>query len=164
MPEESNTYTWKSVLANTSVKDRDLFCRSVFLDDKEQVSRCKNPHAYCDYKCSDDIPDIQNIWKYHCFTDCTKKIKNENKPKKIYPQKSFIWQPVVKDKCDYKPSGENLYVPCSVDSLSKIDKTKFATISYKTQSGEERKVHIQYPDISFMKCGDGIPVRKDCKK
>jgi len=151
-------------LGSTSKNSQVQFCKELFLDDLFQISRCRRPHIYCRYRCDEAIPTKENIINFHCWRDCVKKINSERVlvPKEKPELKSFVWTPEIGSKCDYKASGQKLFVPCYVEKLSVIDKNKFAVISYLTESGQKRTVHIQYPDSNFMKCGYAIHSRSDC--
>ncbi len=157
--------TWKSVLKQVGGKSIRDYCSELFLDDPIQVQRCSLPHIYCRYQCDKFISKIQAIINYACYQDCVRegKVEKTIATKKKDPPVNFLtWVPKLNDKCDYKPSGEKVFVNCVVKGLSTLGKKKFAQIEYKVRDGTTRAVHVEYPNINLLECGKGLKTRKDC--
>ncbi len=159
--------SWKTVLGATDMPHRRTYCEELFGDDKFNLNRCLEPHAYCKYKCNEVINPIENIPNYHCYIDCTKasmreSVKGLNKKKELVNYLKYI--PKVGDKCDYKPLGEKTFFSCLVKELTQVKKGNFAKITYSTPNLHNREVYVQYPTSSFLACGKGLTIRKDCGK
>lgn len=162
----SNTRSWLQVKNEASRVHRSSFCRDLFGDDKQMVLRCTDPHIYCKYRCNGVVPSLEAILNFHCYLDCNRAAKTESPVPflKDRPPVNFLdFAPKVGDKCDYRPSGVSTYFSCTVKGTNKIDKTQFAHIEYAVESGEQREVYIQYPNLNFLPCGKGLIVRTDCK-
>lgn len=110
---------------------------------------------------------MEKILNYACYQDCVKGSK-VNKivelPKEVPKVNYLEWDPVLSAKCDYRPSGEKAFVPCTVKKLQKIGTLNFASLEYQTTAGGVREVNIQYPSKDLLECGKGLKIRTDCLK
>jgi len=120
-------------------------------------------HNYCKYRCNEIINRIENIRNYSCYTDCIKSVKNVIVIKPIPPPPNFgKWKPKLHDKCDYMPNGDVLFIPCVVVGIEQIGKINFAKIEFVSRNGHKSQLNVEYPNKKFLKCGEGIRMRKDC--
>ncbi len=160
--------SWKVILGETDISHRRNYCDDLFSEDKMNFHRCLDPHMYCMFKCNGHINEIENILNFNCYSDCVKSALNEpvkglnSKNKEAVNYLKFI--PKVKDKCDFKPSGEKTFFSCVVMALSQIKKEKFVKIVYTTPNQKKREVFVQYPNSSLLACGKGLKIRTDCGK
>ncbi len=151
-------------MEHSSKNEVKNYCKDLFLNDNLEIDRCTRPHIYCKFRCSGLVSTLENIRNHQCYATCVRHVQNEDiaKKKKKHPLPSFNWNPTVGAKCDYKPSGTDLFVACIVRGLSELPNKKFAQIQYLTKDREKRNVHVNYPNSSFLQCGKGITVRNDC--
>ncbi len=162
LPGPQNTFTWHMILDHSSKSEVRNYCKELFLDDKVENLRCSRPHIYCRYRCDQLIDPIENVRNYHCYTDCVRALQTEKVTKKEPPKLNFMWNPESGNKCDYKPSGGDIFYPCNVLQISVHNKKKFAKVKYLTKDLKPRYVYVNYPNSNFLPCGKGIHIRKDC--
>jgi len=69
-----NRRSWYKILREGSIKDRKIYCRDTFDNDRSEVDRCLEPHFYCQIRCDDKIPIYENVLNFSCFNDCVRNI------------------------------------------------------------------------------------------
>ena len=162
---KDNKFSWNFLLKKVSERDRNSYCWDLFVDDEQELLRCKRPHIFCKFQCEEIVNPIENLLNYHCYQDCIRQTKIESKesPKPESPQVNYLtWVPKSGAKCDYKPSGEEVFVNCHVKNITKIDNADFAEIDYLIIEGSYRNVVVRFPSPNLLKCGKGLTIRTDC--
>ena len=160
--------SWKSILIKTTINERKNYCNEMFPDNKAQIIRCSRPHVFCKFQCDTLINKIEKILNYSCYQDCVKETKvNEIVAVAVPKEKAEVnylaWNPKLNDKCDYKPSGIDIFVNCLIKGITEIDNKKFANIEYLTATGDKRNAYSEVPSPNLLECGKGLTVRTDCK-
>lgn len=166
---EINKITWKSLLKNVSLSSRKYYCSELFPGDEEEILRCIRPHVYCKYQCLKRISRIENIINYHCFVDCIRESKIEKQIVAVQPLQqpagNFLkFFPKSGKKCDYKPSGELIFVPAKIIKIKSINKLKFAELEYLLPDSSKRHVFVRFPNPNLLRCGKALKGRLDCDK
>jgi len=162
-----NKRSWNNLLKHLGIKDRKIYCRDVFDNEKVEVERCMDPHFYCQIRCDEIVPTNENILNFACFNDCvrTSNLELANKMKNSLKNivGSHVWTPKKGDKCDYKPKGEEVFRMCTIKSVKKRGEDLYVKLSFEGDEVGDGVNDLKFPDSSLKKCGEALSKRNDCQ-
>jgi len=129
-------------------------------------------HNFCQLKCNESIPKRENVLNYHCYKYCVKdsktkviKTSNLDVENKSDSNKSMIWSPRVKEKCDFKPEKADVgWVPCLILKVKRYEDLKESVLITYKLNNKVKTMIIIFPSPLLVKCGMKIKSRKDCEK
>jgi hypothetical protein len=132
-----------------------------------EIQRCVDIRNYCQIRCDQNIPSVENILNYSCSRDCVRRANTkEGKKDKITELarliKSSGWKPKKNDKCDFLPERESTYRMCVVRKVRRRGHKKIVYIKYMKNSLKYKKAKVEYPSERLKKCGRELTARKDC--
>ena len=129
-----NKRSWNNLMKHLSSKDRKIYCRDIFDNEKEEIQRCIDPHFYCSIRCDELISTVENLLNLSCFNDCVRTSNTELAKKQGQSLKTVMgnhtWIPKQNDKCDYKPNDEEQYRMATIKSVKRKGDDFIVTVSY----------------------------------
>ena len=114
-----------SILKTISRKDRILYCRNVYNSIISEIQRCIEIHNYCQLRCDESIPKVENILNYSCSKDCIRTAhlaEGKNELSRLINMDK--WNHKKNDKCDFLPNGKKIYRMCIVKKVRRKGKKK----------------------------------------
>lgn len=146
-----------------SLDKRTSVCRRMFKRRVDEISRCVEPHVFCQLKCDEHISKHEPIANFCCFKTCVQSILNLNKHAAIG---DISWIPSINEKVDYIKKGETMFIEAVIKEVKDDvnNDGKIITLSYVYPGGFEEKAEEKWNSTSknIVKCGQELPSRRDC--
>ena len=141
-----------------------MYCKTLYNSISSEIKRCVEINNYCQIRCDEKIPRVENILNFSCARDCVRTSQiNQGKSelsKLISKQK---WIPKINEKCDFFPEGEIQYRVGIVKKILNKNNRQILTVKYLEDAFNSEKAELEFPSPRLVKCGEKLKARSDCK-